>query len=312
MKAYFEMMRPINCLMSVIAVFIGGLLVVGWDFQHLMGYSPLYPALLVVFLITGAGNAINDYFDVEPDKINRPKRPIPSGRSSRGGALFFSAALFLSGIMIAGFINWIVFWIAVVNSIVLILYSSHLQNKLFIGNLTVGYLTGSTFLFGGAAMNNIVLPIWLALLAGLATVSREIIKDVEDIRGDKMSFLQRMKFISKNVPIQSSVQPSETAPVAERFGVTTNGIEIKMNKKKLLYLAAAALLVSVALSPMPYIVGILGFNYLIAVIITDIVFIFASVQMILAHEKTNYRSIQRIIKIGMLLGLISFVVGVWL
>jgi len=286
--------------MSAFAVFIGGLLVIGWNFQHLMGYSPLYLALLLVFLITGAGNVINDYFDVESDKINKPKRPLPSGRASRRGALVFSISLFSIGIIIAGFINWPAFVIAVVNSVLLIFYSSHLQNKVLLGNLAVGYLTGSTFLFGGVAMNNMVLPIWLAMLSGLATVSREIIKDLEDIEGDGKGFLKRLS---------SSVQKIST-PIAERFGITTKGVEMKINKKRAIDLAIITLVMSVAISPIPFLFGILGMTYLLAVIPTDALFIFAAFQMNRMNGKSNYKSIQKTIKVGMYLGLVAFLIGV--
>jgi len=299
---YLRMLRPLNCLMSSMAVLIGGLLVIGWNFQHISGYTPLYPALAAVFLIAGAGNVINDYFDVESDKINRPKRPIPSGKVSRRGALAFSVGLFIIGILIAGLINWITFVIAVVNSVALILYSSHLQNKILLGNLSIGYLTGSTFLFGGAAMNNLVLPIWLALLAGLSTISREIVKDMEDVEGDRKGFLKRLT---------SKFKDSVSAPIAERFGVTTKGVQMRINKGRALFLAAFTLLLSVALSPLPYLFGILGFNYLIAVIPTDLLFLIAILQINRINGKSNYKSIQRTIKLGMFLGLIAFIIGVF-
>ncbi|MCK4496623.1 MAG: UbiA family prenyltransferase, partial [Candidatus Aenigmarchaeota archaeon] len=151
MFPYVTLMRPVNAFMSVIAVLIGGLLVAGNNPTLFSNLYPLGFALLAVFLITGAGNAINDYIDVESDKLNKPKRPIPSGRISRRKALAFSVVLFAIGILFTLFINWACILIAVINSILLVVYSYSLQDKILLGNIVIGYLVGSTFLFGGAA-----------------------------------------------------------------------------------------------------------------------------------------------------------------
>ncbi|MDD4447831.1 MAG: UbiA family prenyltransferase, partial [Methanothrix sp.] len=70
MRAYWEILRPFNCMMAAAAAIIGLAIARGLD--------PLAAALifLTVFLITGAGNAINDYYDRDIDAINRPGRPI--------------------------------------------------------------------------------------------------------------------------------------------------------------------------------------------------------------------------------------------
>lgn len=299
---YFKMMRPATCLGALLAVLFGGLLVVGWNLHHLYWYSPLYPTLLVAFLLTGAGKVINDYFDVKSDKINKPKRPIPSGQVSKRGALVFSIILFTIGIILSGFINWIVFSIAVVNSILLILYSPYLQNRILAGNLVIGFLTGSTFLFGGAAMNNMVLPIWLGLFVGLATVSHGIVKHMEDMMGDRKSILKNLA---------SKFRRNVSTPIAEHLGITTKGVETKINKKRATALAIITLVATVIISPLPYLFNVLGFNYLITIIIADVIFILAVIQLNKINGKSNYKMIEYTIKMGILICMIAFFVGVW-
>ncbi|UCD07637.1 MAG: UbiA family prenyltransferase [Candidatus Aenigmatarchaeota archaeon] len=192
MLPYITLIRPVNAFMSVVAVLIGGLLVAGKNPALLSNPYPLTLVLIAVFLITGAGNAINDYIDVESDKVNKPKRPIPSGRVSRRSALAFSIVLFAVGIILTLFVNWACILIAVINSILLVIYSYSLQDRILLGNIVIGYLVGSTFLFGGAALGNLLLPGLLMLLAGLSTISREIVKDLEDIEGDRKSFLKKL------------------------------------------------------------------------------------------------------------------------
>jgi geranylgeranylglycerol-phosphate geranylgeranyltransferase len=142
---------------------------------------------LTVFLITGAGNAINDYYDREIDAINRPMRPIPSGRISARAAFNYSLALFAVGCLLAGLVNQICLAVAAFNSALLFLYARSLKATPLAGNVCVAFLTGSTFLFGGAAAG---LPGLFAnqvpfLLSFLVSMSREIAKDIEDMAGDR-------------------------------------------------------------------------------------------------------------------------------
>jgi len=153
------------------------------------GLQPGATALifLTVFLVTGAGNAINDYYDREIDAVNRPGRPIPSGRISAQAALYYSLALFAAGCLFAGLVNQICLAVAAFNSVLLYLYARNLKATPLAGNICVAFLTGSTFLFGGAAAGAAGL---LAnqipfLLSFLVSMSREIAKDIEDMAGDR-------------------------------------------------------------------------------------------------------------------------------
>ncbi|HLD78882.1 MAG TPA: geranylgeranylglycerol-phosphate geranylgeranyltransferase, partial [archaeon] len=196
MNAWLEILRPANCLMAAIAVLVGMLLVV-----TKLGASFSLPVVLLAavaaFLIAGAGNAVNDCVDVEADRVNRPKRPIPSGRISRGAALNYSIALFALGIFLAAAIfQYTGLWwpaaIAAVNSGLLILYAFRLKDSLLIVNIVVSYLVGSSFLFGGAAAGDLLLPLLLTLLAALANLGREVAKTLEDLEGDRVGFLRKL------------------------------------------------------------------------------------------------------------------------
>jgi geranylgeranylglycerol-phosphate geranylgeranyltransferase len=181
LNTYWEILRPFNCMMAAAAAIIG-LAIAG-------GLQPRVAALifLTVFLITGAGNAINDYYDREIDAINRPKRPIPSGRVSANRAFYYSLALFVVGCLCAGLVNQICLAVAAFNSLLLILYARNLKATPLAGNICVAFLTGSAFLFGGAAAG----PAGLLanqvpfLLSFLVSMSREIAKDIEDMAGDR-------------------------------------------------------------------------------------------------------------------------------
>jgi geranylgeranylglycerol-phosphate geranylgeranyltransferase len=290
MFAYIEILRPINCLIAMLAVIAGGLI----SAQTLAGlYSMnLFFAIIAVFFIVGAGNVFNDYVDVEADKINRPKRPIPSGRISKKNALIYSLLLFAIGIIICGFVNTTCFLIALINSLLLVLYSYSFQHKVLLGNIIIGYLVGSVFIFGGAAIGNMTLSLILAVLSGLAIFSREIIKDLEDIEGDKWTFLLK----------------KEKKGMGERFVITNKGVKPRISEKLSLITASIALLIAVLVSYVPYYMKILHQSYMGIVIPADIIFLFCIMEMI--KRKRDYHTISKWMKTGMVLALAAFIVGV--
>ena len=108
MRAYIQLIRYGNCTMAAIAAVTGVFIAFNILNTSSLDLSFFYNSLtvfLVVFFVTGAGNAINDYFDYEIDAINKPSRPIPSGKIGLSRAFSFSLALFIFGIIIASTIN---------------------------------------------------------------------------------------------------------------------------------------------------------------------------------------------------------------
>lgn len=173
--------RPANSVVSGLAGVLG----------YLMATGTLVPGVVLimatVILVTAAGNTINDCCDMEIDRINCPDRPIPAGLLTKRTALLFSIVLFAAGIALSLFTNAICTLIAVVNSLLLVMYAVRLKGMPAVGNLAISYLSGSIFLFGGALAGpdgiSENLPIFL--ITFLAMMSRELLKDAEDIEGDK-------------------------------------------------------------------------------------------------------------------------------
>ena len=179
-SGYFSITRPLNSAVSGLAAVLGYLIATG---TITLASLILVP---VVFSITAAGNVINDYYDAEIDAINRPERPIPSGALRKGAARSFALTLFLAGILISLYTGPLCIAIALINSFLLTAYAARLKSIPLVGNITVSYLTGSIFLFGGAfsGLTGLALNLPLAVIAFLATLSRELLKDAEDIEGD--------------------------------------------------------------------------------------------------------------------------------
>ncbi|MDI6720989.1 MAG: UbiA family prenyltransferase, partial [Candidatus Aenigmarchaeota archaeon] len=97
MLSYIKIIRPVNCVMAAIAVWLGSI-VAGSGI--LPGQNILY-GMLSAFFICGAGMIANDYFDIEIDKINKPKRPLASGSVSKHFAILYAALFFFIGNFLA-------------------------------------------------------------------------------------------------------------------------------------------------------------------------------------------------------------------
>src|SRR3989338_1435630 len=110
MNSYLKLIRPLNGIMSALAVWIGALIAGA----ALVPSIPVLLGMLCVFLVSGAGMAINDFFDVEIDKLNRPNRPLASGKITTRKALAFSGVLFAVGVVISYFIGLEALAVAVV------------------------------------------------------------------------------------------------------------------------------------------------------------------------------------------------------
>jgi len=179
--SFIELSRPINGLIAFISVFLGALLAAG-------SLSPLISVLIVAvaaLLLLSAGNALNDFCDLQIDNINKPHRPIPSGRIARKEALTFSTVLLGIGTYMGILINWTAFIIAIAVSACLVLYATKLKRMPLAGNIAIGFLTALVFISGGVAVDAIKGTIVPAIFAFLFTTAREIVKDIEDLEGDK-------------------------------------------------------------------------------------------------------------------------------
>jgi geranylgeranylglycerol-phosphate geranylgeranyltransferase len=279
MRAFLQLIRYGNCSMAAFAVAVGVLIA----FNILNKGTVVFPyydtglVFLVGFLVTGGGNAINDYFDIDIDAVNKPWRPIPSGQVILSHALYFSLMLFALGTALAFVINPICGTIALVNSLLLIYYAKTLKRTVLIGNIAVAYLTGSTFLFGGAVFGLAGLEVLLVLflLATFATVAREIVKDIEDIEGDR------------------------------KDGAST--LPIKLGAKRSAYLAAFIGFIAVLLSPLPYLQSIIpSTTYLYIVALADVFFVIAAFEILVRNDAARS---SKLFKVAMAFALVSFVAG---
>lgn len=145
-------------------------------------------AFASVFLVSASILVLNDYFDVETDRINAPGRPIPSNLVTPFEALLFSMLLIAGGLSTGLLISINSFVICIILAAIGFLYNRYFKKSGLPGNLMVSFSVGMTFVFGGAAAGDpFGKPVILfALIAALIDLGEEIAADAMDAEGDKL------------------------------------------------------------------------------------------------------------------------------
>lgn len=136
-------------------------------------------------MIAAGGYIINDYYDVKIDLINKPERVVIGKGITRRYAIFFHTALSMSGVAIGFILGWQIALVNFFSAFLLWLYSNNLKRLPFVGNFAIGLLTALSILIVNllyAPFNSFILI--YALFAMAITLVREIIKDMEDWKGD--------------------------------------------------------------------------------------------------------------------------------
>src|SRR3990170_634306 len=188
MGGLFQLARPLNCVMSAVGVGIGGMVAVGAEAWAASALRLAFAGIAAASFTAG-GNPLNDCADRETARTNHPGRPLPSGRVTPRAALAFATAGFAVAALTGLLASWECLVLVGVNAAVMGAYESRLKARGAVGNLTIGYLVGSLFLFAGLAVyagrgEPLLRTAILAALAGLSTLGREVTKDIEDIAGD--------------------------------------------------------------------------------------------------------------------------------
>jgi geranylgeranylglycerol-phosphate geranylgeranyltransferase len=144
-------------------------------------------SLLVPIFSEMGSFALNDYLDVETDRLNKKTgRPLVRGTISPRFALYFSVLSLVASSALAFFINMPSFLIALAFNIAAILYNWRLKDLPLVGNLYIALTMAIPFVFGNFVVSPELSQTALALagLGFVAGLAREIVKTVQDMEGD--------------------------------------------------------------------------------------------------------------------------------
>ncbi len=239
------------------------------------GITLLYLYLVVLLFIAGS-NILNDIFDQKSDSVNHPHRAIPSGAISKNGAIVFCLILFSAGIYSAFQLNPNSQWISLCIVLPLIIvYTQFLKSIPLIGNMVIGLMLGFVFIYTETVLTqNIRYSIIPSILAFSLTFIREIVKDIQDIEGDK----------KVNIG---------TFPV--KFGISNSIAFIKVQMVILCFIVI-----------LPFVLNFYGIWYLIAVIFGVIFPIVFSIFFLQKHPTSmGCQRISGVLKFSTVCGLIS-------
>jgi geranylgeranylglycerol-phosphate geranylgeranyltransferase len=228
-------------------------------------------------LIDAGGNIINDYFDIEIDRINKPERPLPSGSISKGGSIALYIMSTSAGIILSLNLDPISSSIVIFSAIMLFLYSFRLKFIPLVGNLTIAFMTGLAFIFAGSVAGNFKDSLIPASFAFLINLGREIMKDIEDMDGDM------------------------------RCGVRTFPIVSGIERAILMINLTLALLILI--TPLPYLLKFYNFYYLITVIFVDLILIYVILSLLRDRTKRNLNRLSNVLKFEMVAGLFAIYIG---
>ena len=274
--AYIELARPLNGIIAFISAWLGGVFASRGSTENLWDMRLLLVSIAALLLLS-AGNAINDYCDYNIDRINRPMRPLPSGRIQRLHAFIFATVLIVIGIWLGTLINRNATGFAILVSAALVGYALWLKRTPFIGNLVVSGLTGVTFVAGGVAIDSVQGTLVPAIFAFLFTGAREIIKDIEDTEGDLKNSVKTLAILNPRLAVGTAVG----------------------------FMALVILF-----SPIPYLLGWYSWHYLLTVVLgVDFVLIGLAARLLRDASRESCASIQRWMKWDIFVGLGAIYLG---
>ncbi len=267
--------RPPNGVMMFLGVLAG--------YYVSSGRAPDAPqallALLTAYCLNGSSMVVNDLIDLEVDRVNAPERPLPSGEVGVREAVAFGALLGSLGLASSFLLGPVPFAIALASYAVALAYNLRLKPLGLIGNAAVSSTVGAPFLFGSAIATGIpeTGAVTLALLAGISNLGREVVKGIADVEGDR----------SRNL----------------------RTVALGRGERAAAKLGASFVIAAVLLSPLPYLLGVLGWAYLPVVLAADVGFVLSSISVIRDPSPRNARRVKNHYLLWMLVALLAFLLG---
>ncbi len=299
--AYLKLFRWPNLLMvaSIQILFRYGIiepLLRSKGIELALSHADFTLLVLATLLITAAGYAINDYFDLRTDRINKPQRIILGRKISRRKAILFHSLFnilaLLTGLWLSLRVNqWPLVFIFIIAPTLLWVYSIRYKRKFLLGNILVAFLAGFVVAIVWAFESHAIAAAGIkdvdfanisyfsrvyALFAFLTTFTREIIKDIEDIKGDA-------KTGCKTIPVVVGIHAT----------------------KRLLIFLTVTLIILVGWFQIFILMRDFDLLFAYLLLTVQIPFIFMINKIITAKEKHDYRNLSHFAKYIMTAGIFS-------
>lgn len=275
---FIRIMRPINSAMMGFAVFVGAVLAKPQPYSF--DWLNILYGFFTGLMLTAASMALNDYYDRAIDAINEPTRPIPSGLVRPSQALAFSFILSLIGFVLSYLISILCLVVALAAWTIMMVYVTVGKRSGLPGNLLVSACVSIPFIYGSIiSIGYVPLNVMLfTLMAFLSNTGREITKGIVDVKGDRAE------------------------------GVKT--VAVRYGEKIAAFSAAVLYLLSVSLTPLPWLLGIVSLWFIPFVLIADAGFIVSSILLLRDYTRENARKIKKLVLLWFIFGFLAFIFGV--
>ncbi|MDX2129971.1 MAG: geranylgeranylglycerol-phosphate geranylgeranyltransferase [Chloroherpetonaceae bacterium] len=185
----WSLARPSNVLLFIFANALGGIILQGSTAFSDDGFWML---VLSGTLVGAAANIINDVFDIEIDRINKPLRPLVLGEISESVAIYAWAIFNSLAVLLSFSVSFAAFAIAFFSAILLYVYSRWMKRVIVLGNLVVALVVSASICFGALFTDFHSKLLFPAGLTFIAVFAREILKDAEDIIGDRAGGIETL------------------------------------------------------------------------------------------------------------------------
>ncbi len=274
-KGILHIFRPELPFAAGVCVLLGEIVALG-------NFPPLreaVPGFLCGFFISGSAIVLNDYFDLEVDKVNAPYRPLPSGVVSPTEAIVLTGISTVIGLAASFWIGPLTFIFGVAAWLIGFLYNWKFKENGLLGNLMVAASVAGTFLLGGVAVGEPWSPIvWcFALIGFFIDLGEEIAGDAMDMEGDK-------KRGSRSIAILKG----------RRFALGLSSLFFGL---------------VILLSLVPALFGWLGASYLAMISIMDVLIVVFTIRLLKSQTSAEGVRAMRGLYIGATVGMLAFIIG---
>jgi geranylgeranylglycerol-phosphate geranylgeranyltransferase len=271
--ATIEILRPHNMMAA------GGAVVAGYLLSGGDRWGEVVLPFVFTALVTGFGNLINDYHDRNIDRINKPRRAIPSQRLTPRYVLnVYWVGSIVTTLLMLRFLPIGTFALILSWEILLHYYARAAKRIALLGNLVIASIAASAFWGGAIPTGNFGATGFAALLAFLLVMGRELVKGAEDVQGDRRE---------------------GASTIAVRYGVD-----------RAAYLGVLSLFLCVVMSPVPGLIQHYGRTYALVMELLFVPGLVAAAYIVLrSRERLALHRASSILKIQMFFGIVAMALG---
>ncbi len=253
----------------------------GIQFSNLVIFNSIL-GFFTGFCISSFSMITNDVYDYDVDKVNKPNRPVASGKIGLADAKIYSLPFLIVGLFCSLLISYTDLAIAAIFAFIGWYYNNRGKKYGLAGNALVAVSLAIPYIFGSFAVSSFGLNLayLLALTSFLAAMGREVLKGISDVPGDKLRKIRS---------------------VAITYGIF-----------KAKNIAGVFFLLAVASSVLPVLAGVLGpgfLYYIVLVSLTDLLFCYLAFRTFKLKKEKESLKLKSIALGGMLLGLVAYLVA---